>query len=290
MNYQTNRLSVGYKLLCNTSDIKDNLTQTINYNEMAKIMRCSTYQFQRMFAFMNDIPLSEYIRKRKMSLAVVDLQNGEKIIDISLKYGYSSPTAFNRAFQKVHGVPPSKAREKGIDLKSYPPINFKLVIKGTEELNYRIERKKAFRIIGTSLPLYKELEENFKIVPKFWDKAVSSGTLSKLLNLKDDSFDGFLGISACGNNENWKYYIAVSSSSSLKDNLEEYDVPSSLWAVFKGSGTNKTLQELEKRVITEWLPYSGYDYGDAPDIEHYIQADPQNAIYEYWLPIQMKKE
>lgn len=270
--------------------IEKNLSKTLDYDEMAKIMDCSTYHFQRMFAFMNDVPLSEYIRRRKMSLAVVDLQNGEKIIDVSLKYGYSSPTAFNRAFQKIHGVPPSKAKEKGIDLKSYPPINFKLVIKGTEELNYRIEHKKAFRIIGTTLPLYKELEENFEIVPKFWDRTASTGTLSKLLDLKDEEFDGLLGISACGNNENWKYYIAVSSSLPLTRELEEYEIPASMWAVFKGSGTNKALQELERRVITEWLPYSGYDYGNAPDIEHYIQANPQNATYEYWLPIQMKKE
>lgn len=67
-----------------------------------------------MFVYIAGIPLSEYIRRRRMSLAAVDLQTGtEKIIDIGMKYGYSSPTAFNRAFQSVHGIAPSLAKKRG---------------------------------------------------------------------------------------------------------------------------------------------------------------------------------
>ncbi len=92
--------------------IEENITETIDMEEVSKIAYCSSYHFQRIFAYIADIPLSEYIRRRRMSLAAVDLQSGtEKVIDISLKYGYDSPTAFNRAFKSVHGIAPSQARE-----------------------------------------------------------------------------------------------------------------------------------------------------------------------------------
>ena len=135
--------------------IEDHLTGTIEYDELAKMLCCSTYQFQRMFAFMNNVPLSEYIRRRKLSLAVADIQKGERVIDVALKYGYSSPTAFSRAFQCLHGITPSEARKKGTLLKTYPPISFKLTITGTEELTYRIEERSAFEVAGVSMLLDK---------------------------------------------------------------------------------------------------------------------------------------
>ncbi len=270
--------------------IEMHLLEGIDYDELARIMCCSTYHFQRMFAFMNNVSLSEYIRRRKMSLAAADLQNGYKIIDAAIKYGYASPTAFSRAFQNIHGIAPSKAKEKGVLLRSYPPICFELVIKGMEELNYRIENKAAFPVIGISRPLDYDIENNFKTVPDMWNRAAADGTLSSLLALKNGEPDGLLGISACGSRKEWNYYIAVPSTSAAQPGFETYQIPASMWAVFTGRGTNKTLQDLERRVITEWLPFSGYDYGDTPDIEYYIRPDPQNAEFEYWFPIKHKKE
>ena len=270
--------------------IEEHLTDKIEYEELAKLLCCSTYHFQRMFAFMNGVPLSEYIRRRKLSLAVSDIQNDKRIVDIALKYGYASPTAFCRAFQNLHGVTPSEARKKGIQLKTYPPINFKLTITGTEELSYRIEDKPAIQIKGISIPLDKSIEKNFLVVPQFWDKAVKNGLLAKLMTMDKTEFDNLLGVSICGDSKEWKYYIAVSSLTDTGDEFEEYTIPASKWAVFTGNGTNISLQDLERRVITEWLPFSGFEYGNAPDIEHYIQANPNNAVYEYWLSIQPKKE
>ena len=93
--------------------IEEHLTDEINYEQLGRIACCSTYHYQRMFTYMAGIPLAEYIRRRKMSLAAVDLQGGEsRIIDIAEKYGYRSPTAFNRAFQSFHGIP-AAGGEKG---------------------------------------------------------------------------------------------------------------------------------------------------------------------------------
>ena len=148
--------------------IEEHLTEDIDYGALARIALCSTYHFQRMFAYIAGVPLSEYIRRRRMSLAAVDLQSGERVIDIGLKYGYSSPTAFNRAFQSVHGVAPSALRSEGAGVKSFPPLRFKLTVRGVEELNYRIETRGDFRIVGRSYPLSREIEQNFLEVPQMW--------------------------------------------------------------------------------------------------------------------------
>lgn len=265
--------------------IEKHLAAEINYEELGKIACCSSYHFQRMFTYMAGIPLSEYIRRRRMSLAAVDLQDkNAKIIDVAEKYGYRSPTAFNRAFQSIHGIAPSAVRNEGVSIKTYPPIQFKITIKGAEEMNYRIERKESFRVIGVSAPLHKEIEKNFAIVPQMWQKASTDGTLPKLAAKMNSFPKGLLGISACGDEEQWCYYIAVASTESTEE-LEEYTIPAATWAIFSGEGTNQSIQELEQRIVTEWLPTSGYEYGNAPDIEVYLNPDPQNAKYEVWIPV-----
>lgn len=271
--------------------IEENITKEIEYEQVAKIACCSTYHFQRMFAYMADVPLSEYIRRRRMSLAAVELQNDDKkIIDVALKYGYSSPTAFNRAFKSIHGVAPSVIKKGEITtLKAFPPISFKISIKGAEEMNYRIEKKEAFRIVGVSQPLHTELEKNFEIVPQMWQKVALDGTLQKLISMMDSQPQGVLGISICNNSEEWKYCISVSSTKSIDNTLEEYTVPAFTWAIFSGEGQcPQAIQELEKRIITEWLPTSGYEYDNGPDIELYLNPDPQNAKFEVWIPVVKK--
>ena len=272
------------------SYIEKHLTDEIDYEKLGQIACCSSYHFQRMFTYMAGIPLSEYIRRRKMSLAAVDLQEkGIKVIDIAGKYGYSSPTAFNRAFQSVHGIAPSAVKSEGVSIKSFPPITFKIIVKGVEEMNYRIETKEPFRIAGVSVPLHKDIEKNFTVIPPKWEEIATNGTLQKLLGMMDTPPMGVLGGSTCNYTEPWRYYIAVSTSKD-SDGLEEYTVPAATWAIFPGSGTNQSIQELERRIVTEWLPTSGYEYGDAPDIEVYLNPDPQNAQYEVWIPVVKKQK
>ena len=268
--------------------IEEHLTEEIDYERLGKIACCSSYHFQRMFTYMAGVPLSEYIRRRRMSLAAVDLQStGIKIIDVAGKYGYNSPTAFNRAFQSVHGIAPSAVKNEGVSVKSFPPVSFKIIVNGVEEMNYRIETKDAFRIVGVSVPLEKDIEKNFAVIPRKWQETAVNGTLQKLTGLMDTQPMGVLGVSTCNDTEPWRYYIAVSSSQTDKD-LEEYTVPAATWAVFPGAGTNQSIQELERRIVTEWLPTSGYEYGNAPDVEVYLNPDPQNAQYEVWIPVVRK--
>ncbi len=112
-----------------------------------------------------------------------------------------------------------------------------------------------------------------------WQEASVNKTIQKLAAMMDTPLMGLLGVSVCNDEEQWKYFIAVSSTKT-SDMFEEYPVPASTWAIFSGTGTNQSIQELEQKIITEWLPTSGYEYANAPDIEVYLNPDPQNAQYE----------
>lgn len=267
--------------------LEENIAREIDYGELARIACCSTFHFQRMFGYLADVSLAEYIRRRRMSLAAAELRAGHRVIDVALKFGYASPTAFNRAFQGVHGIAPSLAREEGVTLKSYPPISFKLMVKGAEQMEYRIEQREAIRIVGISMPLERQIEQNFHEVPKMWERAAADGTVAKLASLMDARPAGLLGVSACGEEEDWRYFIAVASTKPAGD-FEEYTIPAMTWAIFSGSGTGQSIQDLEQRIITQWLPGSGYEYANAPDIEVYLNPDPADARYEVWIPVVKK--
>ena len=120
-----------------------------------------------------------------------------------------------------------------------------------------------------------------------WQDAAVDGTIQKLAGLMNTAPMGLLGVSACNDVEEWKYFIAVSSTKE-DTGFEEYTIPAATWAVFTGTGTNQSIQELEQRIVTEWLPTSGYEYANAPDIEVYLNPDPQNAQYEVWIPVTKK--
>lgn len=268
--------------------IETHLTEKIDYQQLANIADCPLYHFQKTFLYMTNMTVSEYIRKRRMSLAAVDLKHSDsKVIDIALKYGYESPTAFNRAFQSIHGVAPSLVRKETCPLKSYPAIKFTFSVSGNAVLDYKIIKKESFCIIGKSYPLSRNLENNFRHIPIKWNECLINGTLAHLYELCDQEPAALLGVSI-HYLDDWRYMIAVKSLET-DHNFDEYMIPATTWAVFSGHGTNKSLQELERRVIMEWLPTSGYQYANIPDIEVYIKADPNDAIYEYWLPI-IKKE
>ena len=110
--------------------VEDNLTGEINPEKLAQIAGCSVYNYYRMFSFITDISLTEYIRRRKLTLAAIELRSSDiKVIDLALKYGYDSPVSFSRAFQALHKVTPTEARADGVTLKAYPRISFQIAVK-----------------------------------------------------------------------------------------------------------------------------------------------------------------
>ncbi len=266
-------------------DLEDHLDGGIDVERMARTAGCSAYHFQRMFSYLAGIPLSEYIRRRRMTRAAADLCRGDKVLEVALRYGYESPTAFNRAFQNVHSVPPSAARKEGAKLKAYPRIRFHLTVKGDAEMEYQIVHKEAFQIVGLRDPLCTDAEESFLRVPQFWAEA--GPRLPELLPLMDGSPMGILGVSTCHREEENYYYIAVTSSQEPPEGMYAETVPAGTWAVFEGrEAMPDGIQELQRRIVSEWLPESGYEWAQAPDIEVYLDpAGTPEARFQVWLPV-----
>ncbi len=210
---------------------------------------------------------------------------------MALRYGYESPTAFTRAFRAVHGIPPSAAQKEGSPLKAYPRISFQITIKGVTEMEYRIVQKEAFRIVGVRDPLIMDVEESFKRVPEFWKEVGMSGKIPQIAALINNEPHGVLGVSTCnGEGEENFYYIAASTDKPAPEGMHEFTVPACTWAVFTGTGGSQEIQELQMRIVAEWLPTSGYEWGNAPDIEVYLNEDPADMRYEVWLPVAKKSE
>lgn len=155
--------------------IENNLDSEISYDEAARIACCSTYYFQRMFTYITGVSLAEYIRRRRMTQAAFELQRTNKrVLEIALKYGYTSPTSFNRAFQSVHGISPIAAKDIGSTLNAYPAIRFSVNITGGSAMSYHIEEKSTMRIVGVRTPLVEDFETNIKNVPDFWQHTLAT--------------------------------------------------------------------------------------------------------------------
>ena len=167
--------------------IEKNLTKEIDFSVAAMKAGCSSYNFQRMFSFVTDVSLAEYIRRRRLTQAAVELQNSDaKVIDVAMKYGYDSPVSFSRAFSNLQGITPSEAKQPGVKLKAYPRISFQISIKGEKEMNYRIETKEAFDIFGIETVASLSGEEGYTSPAQLWQQCHQNGSYEKLFEASGD--------------------------------------------------------------------------------------------------------
>ncbi|SHK29821.1 AraC family transcriptional regulator [Hathewaya proteolytica DSM 3090] len=274
--------------------IEKNLNKEISCEEAAKIACCSSYYFRRMFTYVAGIPLSEYIRRRRMTQAGFELQSTDiKIMDVALKYGYNSPTSFNRAFQSVHGISPSAAKLEGSVLNAYPPIKFSVKVTGGDAVPYRMEEKEAMRIVGIRIPLTEDVNENQKLVPHFWNSALQDNRFTEVCKLSNKIPGVVLGITVYENPNNIYYYIAAATDQHVSEGMFEYKIPAATWVIFESEGHFKeSIQNIFRRFLTEWLPFSGYTYAELPDIEVYpiSEGKPQQGHSEVWIAVKKEKE
>ena len=272
--------------------IEDNLDKEISYDEAARIACCSPYYFQRIFSYVSGVSLAEYIRRRKMTQAAFELQRtDEKVIDIALKYGYSSPTSFNRAFQNVHGITPTAAKAMGCILQAYPSIQFRIEITGGSAMVYHIAEKQPLHIVGIRIPLACDMEENLRIVPDFWKTTLQGNQFSEICKLSNQEPNGILGISVYESPKEIYYYIGVATNAPAPADMYEYEIPAATWVIFENDGRFKEdVQSVFRRFYMEWLPFSGYKYAELPDIEVYPICDSQPAHGHSKVWISIKEE
>lgn len=279
--------------------IESNLDSALSIEDVAKEACCSKYHFHRMFFANFKITCAEYIRRRKLTLAAVELLNtNESIVDIAFKYGYESPNAFTRAFRNIHGINPSKARLGGTSLSSYKRVFFPKGNKVGENMNYKIIEVPEFNIIGKSKSF--EFENFVKDGPKFWKEYVGSEDYKKLYQLNNGRpcpITNSSLLSAYFPKENGKrdeftdvLGIEATSEDSLSG-FEAYTVPSSTYAEF--NCTYKTSMKTNRYIYGEWFPSTGYERdGNKPDIVAYfpIPFRPMNEMcIRWWIPVIRKQ-
>jgi AraC family transcriptional regulator len=276
--------------------IEENLTEEIDFREVARQAYCSEYHFKRMFSFLAGVSLSEYIRRRRLTLAAFDIKDHNvKVIDVAVKYGYSSPDSFTRAFQSLHGITPSEARNHGHSLKAYLPMTFQLSIKGGSEMNYRIEEKEAFRIVGIKkrVPLiYHGVNPE---IAEMW-KSLNLDAIQELKNLSDTEPLGLISASTNfseGRMEGGEldHYIGAATMKVCPEHLTSLEVAPSTWAVFESVGPfPDTLQNVWGRIYSEWFPSSNYEQIEGPEILWNENKDMTSPKFrsEIWIPVRRK--
>lgn len=277
--------------------IEENLTGDIDFKEAARRAYCSEYHFKRMFSSLAGVSLSEYIRRRRLTLAALELANSDvRVIDAAVKYGYGSPDSFARAFQALHGLTPSEARSGGQALKAYPRMFFQLTVKGGDEMNYRIEQKAAFRIIGVKRRVPIVFQGVNPEIAAMW-KALDGEAIARLKSLSDVEPRGLIQASANFSEGRMEekgeldHYIGVATTRACPEGLASLEVPPSAWAVFTAAGPfPDTLQSVWGRIYAEWFPSSGYELAEGPEILWNEHADFSSPVFrsEIWLPVARK--
>lgn len=284
--------------------IETNLTNKIDYEKVANEIGYSVHHFQRMFSFITDISMVEYVRRRRMTMSAFELQNSsKKVIDIALKYGYESPEAFTRAFQNLHGITPTAARSKGISLKAYPRISFQISIKGVSKMKYRIETREAFQVYGIERIFDMNYGENLREIPKFWDEVQSNGECDKLaestgsLNNQEElcPVNAICDYRQTGGTTFPYMICALKSDKSDTIGYKTVDIPSATWAIFTSDeyelkDISNAFQDLNKRAHTEWLPTSTYKKLEGYDLEMYYEKDDGKGYCESWIRVEPKAE
>ncbi len=276
--------------------IEDNIANDIDFGRVAQLAYCSEHHFRRMFSFLSGMTLSEYVRRRRLSQAAVELQHSDiKVIDVAIKYGYASADAFTRAFQALHGLTPTEARKEGAFLKVIPPIKFQLTIQGGIEMDYRIIEKGAFYIIG----LKKRITLIYEGVNPEASEMFKSLTENDIRNLKamsDVEPQGLLSVSVNfseGREEGAQLdqFVGVVTTQSHSNQWSVLPVQASTWAVFTVRGEfPKVLQDTWARIYAEWFPISEYELNAGPEMLWTENKDMPLTDYhnEIWIPVAKK--
>jgi len=269
------------------------MEERLDIEEIARAAHSSPFHFQRMFFMLTGMTVAEYVRKRRLTLAAQELAaSSSKVLDVALKYGYDSPESFAKAFRKIHGVPPSEARNPGVVLKAFPRISFRISLKGDKEMDYRIVDKEAFAVIGKTVRTTCGDGKNFLEIPKFWEKCAADGTLARLSAIGNGGNLLGINLDMRPGQDDLTYMIAIPADDS--DRPEEFELRTILaatWAVFTSVGPIPgAIQNVFRRIFQEWFPSTGYEHAGGPEMEVYLPGDVTAEDYrsEVWIPIVKK--
>ena len=296
---EVKRMNIIKQLNAAMEYIEENLCAEFDLDKAAGIACVTADSLARFFSYMTGMTLTEYVRRRRMTLAAQDLRDGkEPIIDIAVKYGYDSAAAFSRAFAKQHGITPSVYRKNGGSLRIYSPASFHVIIKGAKEMDFRMIELKETKIYGVSKPYderaYKNREE---LRHSMWSSDCDDvpGQLCEggWNEPGNTSYDGvWYGVW-----QNGKYMIARERGDVKTDQLERSMLPAGTYAAFKtgcGGFAWEEFPKLFELIFDSWLPSSRYRQKSDLAIEVlHLWTDhdlrQENRYYEVWIPVEPKE-
>ena len=291
--------------------VESHLTDTIDYEKVAAQSYSSSYHFQRVFGILCGFTLGRYIRNRRLTLAGAELAAGNaKVIDVALKYGYDSPDSFAKAFQKFHGVLPSRARDEGVQLRSFPRLVLTISLKGGTTMDYRIEEKPEMILTGykrrfSGVPYGPERdrqEEQFFISTRAgqWllrgaESAAgdASTDLCMITNVDDEGYDFYYAAELDQWTREHLYDPSVTGFELMHEfGFETVTVPRQTYAIFRTERQFSPLNEyldIRRRIAAEWLPATGWQLAQGPEIAVYYWYSGEardRRFIEIWLPIE----
>ncbi|GAA0918437.1 MULTISPECIES: AraC family transcriptional regulator [Streptomyces violaceusniger group] len=273
--------------------IDSRLDQRIQVSELARIAMTSEYHFRRLFSALAGISLSEYIRRRRLTLAGAEVLAGERtLLEIAVRYGYGSGEAFARAFRAMHGVGPGEARRAGASLSSQPRMSFRLIVEGSSSMRYRVVEKERFQVVGKKVRVPLVHEGVNPAIAEFI-RGLGQETIRRIAALSDQEPEGILGVSdnldpSRAEGTELDYYHGVVTGAAAPEDLDALTVPAGAWAVFENSGPfPQALQYLWRDVFTQWFPSNPYQSRPGPEIlRTRLSQDGARADAELWIPVE----
>lgn len=273
--------------------IERHLDQRIETADLARIAVTSEYHFRRLFSALAGMPLSEYVRRRRLTVAGAEVLDGERtLLEVAVRYGYTSGEAFARAFRAMHGVGPGEARRNGAPLRSQPRMSFRLVVEGSGSMQYKVVEKDAFRVVGrkAGVPL---VHEGMNPAIAAFIRGLGRETLERIESLSDQEPRGIVSVSddlheSRAEGTELDYYHGAVSGAEVPEDMDALAVPAGTWAVFESSGPfPQTLQHLWRDVFTQWFPSNPYRSRPGPEIlRTRLSPDGARANAELWIPVE----
>lgn len=268
--------------------------QPLDVAAFAREHGTTEYHLRRMFSALAGLPLSEYVRRRRMALAAADLVRGEpSLLDVAVRYGYGSVEAFTRAFRSVHGTGPADVRRSGGPLVTQPMLRFRLSVEGSAPMDVTITNRPAFVLAGhaAQVPL-----QHRGVNPRIAEHiaSIAPEEHARLKALSDTEPVGILAVTAGtepdapeGSSLTYLHGVAVGADSPLPPDLDTITVDAGTWAVFHSSGPfPEAMQRTWAATATDWFPSNPWRLRPGPSIVRYLELTETSATCEIWLPIE----
>lgn len=280
--------------------MEEHILEDISYTEAAKSVHMSNYNFHRTFSFIVGMSANEYIRKRRLTLAAMELQTTEiSVTEAAYKYGYESPESFSKAFLRFHGSTPRQAKQKGTKLHLFNPLVIKIILEGGSIMDYRIEHKEKQQFVALVRPFPNEIsnDDNDHSIPDFWTECYEKNLIEPMKLLRAEGKRDLYGLCAPVKNgeTHFNYGIGIIVDENTEASKLEQLIQNgySLWetvpadyAVFKCFGTDgDCISETWSKFFREFIPQTGYVQTDDTDYEIYFENGEDGLFCELWVPV-----